>query len=50
METRLKAKVRFLSCPARKSKHSEFDGDKMSGYLKAPLVGKIKIKDGVKVG
>ncbi|HOA34164.1 MAG: hypothetical protein GXY95_05085 [Clostridiales bacterium] len=28
----------------------EFDGDKMSGYLKAPLVGKIKIKDGVKVG
>ncbi len=27
-----------------------FDGDKCNGFLKIPFVGKIKIKDAVKIG
>lgn len=30
--------------------HAEFDGDTVEGYIKAPIVGKVKIKDGRRIG
>lgn len=30
--------------------HAEFDGDTVGGYVKVPVLGKVKINDGHKIG
>ena len=47
----LKGKAEVSLLPGKPIELScTFEGDTMTGYLKVPYIGKIKIKDGKKIG
>ena len=50
-EDTLDAKATVAILPGKEiDVHLTFDDDGCNGYLKIPFVGKIKIKDAVKIG